>query len=81
MKQKLRIIQAMMEKPKYLIMDEPLNALDEDSRSEMINIVAEYLSCDNTLIYTSHEYEAEDIFNGEVVEIKNRTAKKYEKNK
>lgn len=81
MKQKLRIIQAMMEKPKYLIMDEPLNALDEDSRSEMINIVDEYLSCDNTLIYTSHEYEAEDIFNGEVVEVKNRTAKRYEKNK
>ena len=35
MKQKLAIAQAFMEKPKVLLLDEPMNALDEQSVQNM----------------------------------------------
>lgn len=59
MKQKLRIIQAMMEKPKYLILDEPFDALDKKSQNTLLEILNDYVSKDNTLIFTSHNSEFE----------------------
>ena len=35
MKQKLAIAQAFMEEPKVLLLDEPMNALDEQSVQDM----------------------------------------------
>ena len=32
MKQKLRLIQAIMEKPRYIILDEPFDALDNQMK-------------------------------------------------
>jgi ABC-2 type transport system ATP-binding protein len=57
MKQKLKIAQAVMEKPKVLILDEPFNGLDQKSvdyfRNEIIKLKKEGL----TLIITSHYKE------------------------
>lgn len=61
MKQKLRIIQALMERPKYLILDEPFDALDKKSRELVNSILNDFIKGNHcTLIYTSHSSEAED---------------------
>lgn len=55
MKQKLRIIQAMMEHPKYLILDEPFDALDNASQQIVMHLLDEYIHISgNTLLFTSH---------------------------
>lgn len=59
MKQKLRIIQAMMEEPKYLILDEPFDALDKKSQKTLLEILNDYVLKGNTLIFTSHNSEFE----------------------
>ena len=56
MKQKMRLIQALMEKPKYLILDEPFDALDDDSKEALINLLNELK--DITLIVVSHDHES-----------------------
>lgn len=57
MKQKLKIAQAMMEKPKVLILDEPFNALDQKSvdyfRKEFLKLKEDGV----TIIMTSHYKE------------------------
>ncbi len=55
MKQKMRIIQALMEHPKYLIMDEPFNALDEQSVELVQTIFNHFKSPQTTIIFTSHD--------------------------
>lgn len=67
MKQKMRLIQALMDTPKYLILDEPFDALDAAMKTHVKQMLAEYLKEDNNrmLVYTSHmeddENYAEDI--------------------
>lgn len=61
MKQKLRLIQAFMEKPKYLILDEPFDALDKRSVEVLKNILLDYISDkDNYILMTSHDTSIED---------------------
>lgn len=55
MKQKMRIIQAVMEQPKYLLMDEPFNALDEQSVDQVQAIFQDFKSPTTTIIFTSHD--------------------------
>ncbi|MGL5979208.1 MAG: ATP-binding cassette domain-containing protein [Erysipelotrichaceae bacterium] len=63
MKQKMRLIQALIDTPKYLILDEPFDALDKQSKEIAKNFLDDYLKEDPSriLIYTSHS-EADDIF-------------------
>lgn len=70
MQQKLRIIQALMDKPKYLILDEPFDALDKKSKSLARDYLEKYLSEDQNrqLIYTSHS-EDDDGFADIIYEI------------
>lgn len=59
MKQKMRIIQAMMENPKYLILDEPFNALDQDSVESVKNLLDAFVAKpDKYLIITSHDRDS-----------------------
>lgn len=44
MKQKLAIAQAFMEEPKVLLLDEPMNALDEQSVQDMRIMFREYVN-------------------------------------
>lgn len=57
MKQKLRVIQALMEHPRYLILDEIFDALDDQSKQTVQELLDEYLKdhAERYVIYTSHE--------------------------
>ncbi|MCB2360859.1 ABC transporter ATP-binding protein [Clostridium estertheticum] len=59
MKQKLRIAQAIMEKPAILILDEPMNGLDKKSVEIIRNILKNHVNNGGTLLITSHN--ADDI--------------------
>lgn len=62
MKQKMRIIQAVMEKPSYLILDEPFDALDNKGRAMVIDILNDYMkSGERTLLFTSHMSETDGL--------------------
>lgn len=43
MKQKMRLIQAMIEKPQYLILDEPTNALDADAIKTLKKLLLDFM--------------------------------------
>ncbi|MDE8071055.1 ABC transporter ATP-binding protein [Erysipelothrix rhusiopathiae] len=57
MKQKLRIIQAFMEQPNLVLLDEPFNALDKRSTMVLIDLIKRYINKDRVIIFTSHEYQ------------------------
>ena len=77
MRQKLGIIQAVMNKPELLILDEPMNSLDTESVNEIRGLFSELNAQGTTIVIASHI--AEDIEtlctrifrieNGEVSEI------------
>lgn len=54
MKQKLSIAQAIMEKPKLIILDEPTNALDEESCNNIRKILLEEKERGATILIASH---------------------------
>lgn len=54
MKQKLRLAQAVMEKPQILILDEPMNGLDKKSVKVVENILKTFVANGGTLLMTSH---------------------------
>lgn len=72
MQQKMRIIQAVMDNPKYLILDEPFDALDKSSKQLTKIFLQNYLACSENrqLIYVSHDAEDDDFAN-EIYEIDN----------
>lgn len=73
MKQKLAIAQAFMEKPKILLLDEPMNGLDEDSIGEMRQFFKEYVKKNQALmILTSHNREDIEVMCDRIYKISNR---------
>lgn len=57
MKQKLKIAQAVMEKPKIIILDEPFNGLDQKSVDYFRNEILKLKEQGATIILTSHYKE------------------------
>lgn len=57
MKQKLAIAQAIMEDQDILLLDEPFNALDEQSHSKMLYLVKELQKEGKTILLTSHNFD------------------------
>ncbi|SFD02958.1 ATP-binding cassette domain-containing protein [Clostridium uliginosum] len=57
MKQKLGIAQALMEKPDLIILDEPTNALDDESVNNIRNILLEEKKRGATILIASHNKE------------------------
>ncbi|HLQ81938.1 MAG TPA: ABC transporter ATP-binding protein, partial [Bacillota bacterium] len=55
MKQKLALAQAIMEDQTVLILDEPFNALDEDSVEIVREVLSDRLEAGCTLVFTSHQ--------------------------
>ena len=55
MKQRLAIAQAIMEKPKLLVLDEPTNSLDEDSVDRFKEIIKELKNEGVTILVSSHD--------------------------
>ena len=62
MKQKIRIIQVLMDQPNYLILDEPFDALDKKSKEVVKQLLNNYVheKEGRVLIFTSHNEEIEE---------------------
>lgn len=56
MKQKLSIIQAVMEGQDIILLDEPFNALDYQTNLDVINLIEQLKEEGKTLILTSHQH-------------------------
>lgn len=54
MKQRLAIAQCIMEKPDLILLDEPMNGLDEDSVNNVYDIIKEENNRGATILLTSH---------------------------
>lgn len=54
MKQKLAIAQAIMEEQDILLLDEPFNALDDESHKKMLDLVKTLQNEGKTILITSH---------------------------
>lgn len=54
MKQRLGLAQAIMEDQQVLVLDEPFNAMDEETVLEMRELVGSFVADGKTLIMTSH---------------------------
>lgn len=57
MRQRLAIAQAVMESPKLLILDEPMNGMDEKGVGEMRNLILDRKKEGATIILSSHNIE------------------------
>ena len=57
MKQRLGIAQAIMEDPDILILDEPMNGLDEKGVEDMRKLLLEYRAPGRIILLTSHNRE------------------------
>lgn len=55
MKQRLRIAQAIMEDPKYYILDEPFNGLDEKGVKEIHQVIMGLKQKNKVILLTSHD--------------------------
>ena len=81
MKQKLAIAQAFMEEPKVLLLDEPMNALDEQSVQDMRIMFREYVNkTPAIMVITSHHKEDIEILCDQVYSIKNGYVNNVEEN-
>jgi ABC-2 type transport system ATP-binding protein len=58
MKQRLGIACAIMEKPDLIILDEPLNSLDEEGIDKVLRIIQQEKERGALLIIACHDYEA-----------------------
>lgn len=57
MRQRLGLAQAIMENPKFLVLDEPFNGLDKDGVKEMREYLLSYKKQGKTILICSHSSE------------------------
>lgn len=69
MKQKLGIAAAIMENPKILILDEPLNALDADGVERVRKILRHFKEQGSTVILACHDREELELLSDEIIKI------------
>ena len=69
MKQKLGIAAAVMENPDIIILDEPINALDEVSAEKVHDILEEQKKRGAVIIIACHDKEELDQLSDEIIEI------------
>lgn len=70
MKQRLGIAQAIMEDPEVLILDEPMNALDEQAVEDIRKLLLSLKEKGKLIIITSHNKEDIDVLCDEVYQMK-----------
>ena len=68
-KQKLGIAAAVMEEPDIIILDEPINALDESSVANVRNILQEQKERGAIIIIACHDREELETLSDEIIEI------------
>lgn len=76
MKQKLNLAQAIMEKPQLYLLDEPTNALDEETMNKIRSLLLELKNEGALIIIASHNKDDLDILCDEVFEIYEGSLKK-----
>lgn len=76
MKARLGIAQAIMEKPKLLILDEPFNGLDRKGVEEMYSVLQDMKKNGMTILISSHMKENIDVLCDRVYEISDGTAQR-----
>lgn len=58
MQQRLALARTLYVKPKYLLMDEPLSALDDKTRSEMQSLILDiHVKTQNTILMVTHSQD------------------------
>ena len=67
MKQKIGIIAAVMEKPDLIILDEPINALDEKSAQTLKEMLNEYKEDGALIIISCHDREELEFLSDEII--------------
>ncbi|MFD2671768.1 ATP-binding cassette domain-containing protein [Marinicrinis sediminis] len=72
MKQRLAIAQAIMEKPKLLILDEPFNGLDKDGVAKMRSLLLHEREEGTTILLTSHIHEDIQLLCDDIFEFTNK---------
>ena len=70
MKQKIGIISAVMENPKIILLDEPLNGLDEESTQKVLDLLTNRKEKGALIIVASHDKEELDFLADEIIEMK-----------
>ena len=66
-KQRISIVRALINKPKIILADEPTSALDDESCNQIIDLLKELSSENNTsLIIVTHDKRLKDKFNQKV---------------
>lgn len=71
MRQKLALVQAFMEDPRVLVLDEPFNALDSESTKMVRERLIEFRNSGGTVIFTSHNDEDVRTLADKVYELRN----------
>lgn len=69
MKQRLGIAAAIMEKPEIILLDEPINALDEKGVEEIREILFQLKSEERIIIVACHDREELEALSDEIIEI------------
>lgn len=77
MKQRLGIAQAVMEEPKLIIMDEPMNALDKEGIEEMREFFKKLRTQGRTILLTSHNFEDIQLLCDRVYEMEHGSIKEF----
>ena len=71
MRQKIGIIQAIMENPDLLVLDEPFNALDEESVKKLRELLLKFKEEQKLIIVTSHHKEDIDYICNQIINMEN----------
>lgn len=74
-KQRVAIARSMLMKPDIILLDEPTSALDKEFKESVLNLIAELIEENMTLIIVSHEEEFVKKVSDRVIELKNNKLK------
>lgn len=71
MQQRLALARVLFVKPHYLLMDEPLSALDDSTRSKMQRLILDiHRSTNNTIIMVTHSIEEAEKMCDQIINLK-----------
>ena len=71
---------ALFENPELIILDEPFNALDEQSNQLLLELVKKYRTNGSLIIVASHDREELDYLSDVILELKDGKIKVDRKN-